>query len=284
MGCILRGELGWYDFGEGKPEMQIPDLLDDDTNSIIDLTENPNPDVRKVNVPLEQLSPVSETATDNVNFRIRFELQNVGPNASATRMQVGNPHYNILGQNEPNPRFKDVERNGGGIGNGNITQAQPYPLVAIRGTEDDVKMLISQITAIPGTENHEISAYMMDRSDVTFTTGPDADFGPPPGLDTREAFFEDTTWDLIDSVTRFDAAGTGNNDPHRGTEGYPVGRKVAGRTVEGGSGADKAGGESGLDANTRLSDLDYLVIFARFTTGTGTTSMQALDYEMGADR
>jgi hypothetical protein len=287
IGCILRSELGWYDFGEWKPEMQIPDLLDDDTNSIIDIVENPNPDVRKVNVPLEQLSPVAETATDNVNFRIRFELQNVGPNAGATRVQVGNPHYNILGQNEPNPRSKDVERNGGGIGGGNITTTQPYPLVAIRGTEDDVKMLLRQITITPGTDNVEINAYLMDRSDVTFVTGPDADLGPPPGLDTRECFFEDTGWNGIDTITRFDAPGTGNNQDENGdpvgTEGYPYGRKIAGSTVIGGSGANKTGEQGGLDANAQLTDLDYLVIVARATETDGI-SLQALDYEMAVDR
>lgn len=283
VGAILRSELGWYDFGEWKPEMQIPDLLDDDTNSIIDLVENPNPDVRRVNVPLEQLSPVGESATNNINVRIRFELENIGPNASANTVKVGNPHFNILGQNKQDPRFKDAERNGGGIGNGNIGQAQPYPLVAVRQIDsEDVPMSLSSINVIPGTDNVEVTAYMIRKENVTFTNGPDVDFGPPPGLDVNNAFFEDTT--AIDSVVRWDAAGTGNNDPHRGTEGYPVGQKVSGRTVQGGAGADKSGNTAGLDANTRLSDLEYLVFFARATQTTGGISIQALDYEIGADR
>lgn len=283
VGCIFRGEVGWYDFGEWKPEMQIPDLRDPNTNSIIDLVENPDPSVRKLTVPLDYLSPVSETATDNVNFRIRFELQNVGPNAGATRVQVGNPHWNILGQNAPNPRFKDVERNGGGIGNGNITSGQPYPLVAIRSTEDDVKMLLNGITAAPISDGHEISGYLMRQEDVTFVNGADADMGPPPGLDTREAFFEDTDWAGIDSVTRFDAPGTGNNDPHVGTEGYPYGRKIAGTTVQGSDQNKVAGPTNNLDANTQLTDLDYVVIFSRGTE-TDNISLQALDYEMAVDR
>jgi hypothetical protein len=284
IGCILRSELGWYDFGEWKPRMQIPDLLDDDTNSIIDIVENPDPDVRRVKVPLEQLSPVGESATDNINTRIRFELENIGPNASSNTVLVGNPHFNLLGQNKQDPRFKDVERNGGGIGGGNITTTQPYPLVAIRILPDeDVPMALTSITAVPGTEGHEISAYQMRKEDVTLANGPDADFGPAPGTDTQNSFFEDTDWNQISSVTRWDAAGTGNNDPHRGTEGYPVGRKVAGRTLPGGSGGDKAGQQSGLDANTRLSDLDYLVLFSKATSTDGI-SLQSLDYEMGVDR
>ena len=283
VGCIFRNELGWYDFGEWKPEMQIPDLRDPNTNSIIDVQPGDDPEVRKVTVPLDYLSPVKQTATDNVNFRIRFELQNVGANAGATRVQVGNPHWNILGQNEPNPRVKDVERNGGGVGGGNITTAQPYPLIAIRGTEDDVKMILEQIYAVPGTDGHQVSAYLMDRSDVSFVNGPDTDFSPPPGLDTREAFFEDVAWGLIDSVTRFDAAGTGNNDPHVGTEGFPVGRKVAGRTLVGGSGGQKAGESASLDANAQLTDKDYLVLFS-LATQTDNISLQVLDYEMAVDR
>lgn len=282
VGAIFRGELGWYDFGVWEPQMQIPDLRDGE-GGYIDLQQNPTPDVPKTLISLDELAPAGQTATNNVNFRIRFELQNVGANAAANTVKAGNCHWNILGQNEPNPRSKDVERNGGGIGGSNITNSQPYPLVAIRGTEDDVKMLLQQITIVPGTDNVEVTAYLMDKSDVSFTNGPDADFGPPPGLDTREAFFEDVQWDLISSVTRFDAAGTGNNNPHVGTEGWPVGRKIAGSTVIGGSGSNKSGEQGGLDANAQLTDKDYIVIFARGTTTAGI-SLQALDYEMAVDR
>ncbi|AGM11266.1 hypothetical protein HHTV1_10 [Haloarcula hispanica tailed virus 1] len=282
VGMILRNEVGWYDLGEWKPEAQIPDLQTGD-NTIIDLQENPDPSVRKMVVPLDYLSAVSETATDNINFRIRFELKNTGANASANRMQVGNPHYNILGQNEPNPRFKDVERNGGSIGSGNITTTQPYPLVAIRNNGQDVKMVLQSVVSTPVADSVEVTAYMMRKEDVTFSTGPDTDFGPAPGTDKRETFFEDTDWNGIASVTRFDAPGTGNNDPHVGTEGYPVGRKVAGRTVQGSDQNKVAGASNSLDANTQLTDLDYLVIFAR-ATETDNISLQALDYEMAVDR
>lgn len=282
VGAILRNELGWYDFGEWKPEIQIPELRTGD-NSIIDIQEIEDPSVRKVTIPLDYLSPVGETATDNVNFRIRFELKNVGANAGATRVQAGNPHYNILGQNEPEPRFKQVSRNGGGIGGSNINQDQPYPLVAVSPTEDDVKMVMNKITPTPATDSVEISAYLMHQSDVTFVNGAGVDLGPPPGVDTREAFFLDAQWDVIDSVTRFDAAGTGNNDPHVGTEGYPVGRKFSGATLPGGTNNTKVGTTADLETNVILTDLDYIVIFAQ-ATDTDGISLEALDYEMAVDR
>jgi len=282
VGAIVRNELGWYDFGEWKPEIQIPDLKDPDSNSIIDLVETPNPRVRKLTLPLEQISPVAETATDNVNFRLRFELENIGPNASSNTVNIGNVHYNVLGQNDRATRIKNVERNGG-IGGGNIDQNQPYPLIAIRITEDDVTMAINQINARAGTDGAVVSSYLMRKGQVTFVNGPDTDFSPPPGLDTREAFFEDATWDVIDSVARFDAAGTGNNDPHVGTEGYPVGRKVSGASIAGGSGVQAVGESTSLESNAMLSDLDYLLIFGQ-AQDTNGTSLDGLDYEMDVDR
>jgi len=281
VGAIVRNELGWYDFGEWKPEIQVPDLLDD-ANSIIDLTQNQDPDISKKTLALNSLSPVSETATNNVNFRMRCELENIGPNASANTLRFGNVHYNILGQNDSEPRYKDVERTGS-IGGGNITQAQPYPLIAVRTTDRDVPMTLESITATPSAEDVQVTAYMMRKGDVAFVNGPDVDMGPPPGLDTREAFFEDTTWQNISSVTRFDAAGTGNNDPHVGTEGYPVGRKIAGRSLLGGSGVNAAGEATGLDANVQLADLDYLVLFAQ-ASNTDNISLNVLDYGMAVDR
>lgn len=283
IGAICRNEVGWYDFGEWQPAWNIPDLLDDDTNSIIDLVENPNPDIRRISLDLEQLSPVAKTATDNINVRWRAELKNTGGNASANTVQVGNPQYYILGQNEPDARFKDVERNGGGIGNGNITTTQPYPLIAVDVNGQDVKMALNQIQATPIQDAHEISAYLMRKEDVTFVNGPDQDLGPPPGLDQRESFFQDTDWAGIDSVTRFDAPGTGNNDPHVGTEGYPVGMKVAGRTVQGSDQNKVAGSATGLGSNSQLTNLDYLLIFSR-ATETDNISLQALDYEMAVNR
>jgi hypothetical protein len=281
IGTIVRNELGWYDFGEWKPEIQVPDLLDD-ANSIIDLTQNQDPDISKETLALNSLSPVSETATNNVNFRMRCELENIGPNASANTVRFGNVHYNILGQNDSEPRYKDVERTGS-IGGGNITQAQPYPLIAVRTTDRDVPMTLESITATPSADDVQVTAYMMRKENVTFVNGPDVDMGPPPGLDTREAFFEDTTWQNISSVTRFDAAGTGNNDPHVGTEGYPVGRKIAGRSLLGGSGVNAAGESTGLDANVQLADLDFLVLFAQ-ASNTDNISLNVLDYGMAVDR
>jgi hypothetical protein len=282
VGAVVRNELGWYDFGEWKPEVQIPDLLDSGSNSIIDLIENPDPNVRKTTLPLEQLSPVGETATNNVNFRVRFELENTGPNAGSNTVRVGNAHYNVLGQNSRAPRFKDVERNGS-IGGGNITSTQPYPLIAVQITQDDVPMALENITARAGSDGVVISAYLMRTEKVTFVNGPDTDFSPPPGLDTREAYFEDATWDLIDSVTRFDAAGTGNNDPHVGTEGSPRGRKIAGGSLPGGSGPGLVGENTGLDANAQVTDIDYMVIFAE-SFSTDNISIDGMNYEIAVDR
>jgi len=282
VGAIVRNELGWYDFGEWKPEVQIPDLLDTTSNSIIDLNQNPDPNVSKVTLPLDRLSPVSETATDKVNFRMRAELKNTGPDASATTVRFGNAHYNILGQNDATPRYKDVGRTGD-IGSGNITTTQPYPLIAVRTTDRDVPMSLEGIMTIPGSEDVHVSAYMLRKPDVAFVNGAETDMTPPPGLDTREAFFEDTEWGNIDSVTRFDAAGSGNNDPHVGTENYPVGRKLTGRSMQGGSGLSEAGASTGLEANAHLNDLDYLVFFAQ-ASSTDNISLKSLDYKIAVDR
>jgi hypothetical protein len=282
VGAIVRNELGWYDFGEWKPEVQIPDLLDNTSNSIIDLNLNPDPNVSKVTLPLDRLSPVSETATDKVNFRMRCELENTGPDASAATVRFGNAHYNILGQNDATPRYKDVGRTGD-IGGGDITTTQPYPLIAVRTADRDVPMSLEGIMTIPGSEDVHVSAYMMRKPDVAFVNGAEQDMTPPPGLDTREAFFEDTEWGNIDSVTRFDAAGSGNNDPHVGTKGYPVGRKLAGRSMQGGSGLNEAGASTGLDANAQLNDLDYLVLMAQ-ASSTDNISLKALDYKIAVDR
>ena len=67
------------------------------------------------------------------------------------------------------------------------------------------------------------------------------------------------------------------------TEGYPVGVKIAGRTVQGSDQNKVVGSASGLGSNAQLTNLDYLLIFSRATV-TDNISLQARDYEMAVNR